>query len=86
MNSILLMVLAAVIVLGPLIAIHEFGHYWVARRVGVKVLTFSIGFGPALLQKTAILLYAPRANGRLNGPARATFPCREQTAVICGRA
>ncbi len=52
MNSILLMVLAAVIVLGPLVAIHEFGHYWVARRVGVKVLTFSIGFGPALLKWT----------------------------------
>jgi regulator of sigma E protease len=52
MNSVLLMVLAAVIVLGPLIAIHEFGHFWVARRVGVKVLTFSIGFGPALLKWT----------------------------------
>jgi regulator of sigma E protease len=39
---------AAIIVLGPLIAIHEFGHFWVARRLGVKVLTFSIGFGPAL--------------------------------------
>lgn len=52
MNSVLLMVLAAVIVLGPLIAIHEFGHFWVARRVGVKVLTFSIGFGPALIKWT----------------------------------
>jgi len=44
------MVLAAIIVLGPLIAIHEFGHFWVARRVGVKVMTFSIGFGPAFLK------------------------------------
>lgn len=52
MNSVVLMVLAAIIVLGPLIAIHEFGHFWVARRVGVKVLTFSIGFGPALLKWT----------------------------------
>lgn len=52
MNSVLLMVLAAIIVLGPLIAIHEFGHFWVARRVGVKVLTFSIGFGPAFLKWT----------------------------------
>jgi regulator of sigma E protease len=48
--SVFYMVLAALIVLGPLIAIHEFGHFWVARRVGVKVLTFSIGFGPALLK------------------------------------
>lgn len=46
--SILQIVLAAIIVLGPLIAIHEFGHFWVARRLGVKVLTFSIGFGPAI--------------------------------------
>lgn len=48
--SVFHMVLAAVIVLGPLIAIHEFGHFWVARRMGVKVLTFSIGFGPAFLK------------------------------------
>lgn len=50
--SVFHMVLAAVIVLGPLIAIHEFGHFWVARRMGVKVLTFSIGFGPAFLKWT----------------------------------
>lgn len=48
--GILQIILAAIIVLGPLIAIHEFGHFWVARRMGVKVLTFSIGFGPALLK------------------------------------
>ncbi len=48
--SVFYMVLAALIVLGPLIAIHEFGHFWVARRLGVKVMTFSIGFGPALLK------------------------------------
>lgn len=43
-------ILAAIIVLGPLIAIHEFGHFWVARRLGVKVITFSIGFGPGFLK------------------------------------
>lgn len=48
--NVIYMVLAAIIVLGPLIAIHEFGHFWVARRVGVKVMTFSIGFGPAFLK------------------------------------
>ena len=31
--------------IGVLVAVHEFGHFWVARRVGVKVLRFSIGFG-----------------------------------------
>ncbi|GAB3734051.1 RIP metalloprotease RseP [Silanimonas algicola] len=36
------------VALGVLITFHEFGHYWVARRCGVKVLRFSIGFGRAL--------------------------------------
>ena len=36
--------------LAILIAVHEFGHFWVARRCGVRVLQFSIGFGPALLR------------------------------------
>jgi regulator of sigma E protease len=34
--------------LGILVTFHEFGHYWVARRCGVKVLRFSVGFGRAL--------------------------------------
>lgn len=41
-------VAAFIVALGLLIAIHEFGHYWVARRVGVKVLRFSIGMGKSL--------------------------------------
>src|SRR5438105_9157208 len=40
--------LAFVIALGALVAFHEFGHFWVARRCGVKVLKFSIGFGAKL--------------------------------------
>lgn len=39
-----------VVALGILIAVHEFGHFWVARRVGVRVLKFSIGFGRPLLR------------------------------------
>lgn len=34
-----------------LVVFHEFGHYWVARRCGVKVLRFSLGFGKVLYQK-----------------------------------
>jgi regulator of sigma E protease len=34
-----------IVAIGILVAFHEFGHFWVARRVGVKVLRFSIGFG-----------------------------------------
>jgi regulator of sigma E protease len=33
-----------------LVTVHEFGHYWVARRLGFKVLRFSIGFGKPLLR------------------------------------
>jgi len=36
-----------------LVTIHEFGHYWVAKKMGVKVLRFSIGFGKPLWQKVA---------------------------------
>lgn len=41
-----------VVALGVLITFHEFGHYWVARRCGVKVLRFSVGFGRALWSRT----------------------------------
>lgn len=36
--------------LAILVAVHEYGHFWVARRCGVKVLRFSIGFGPSLVR------------------------------------
>ncbi len=49
----LYMFLAAVCVLGPLVALHEWGHYIVARLCGVKVLTYSIGFGPKLFGWTS---------------------------------
>lgn len=39
--------------IGILVAVHEFGHFWVARRVGVKVLRFSIGFGRPLWRRVA---------------------------------
>ena len=36
-----------------LVTVHEFGHYWVARRLGFKVLRFSVGFGRPLLTRIA---------------------------------
>ena len=39
---------AFAIALGILIVIHEYGHYLAARLCGVKVLCFSVGFGPRL--------------------------------------
>jgi regulator of sigma E protease len=41
--------LAFLFVLGVLIFVHELGHFLMARRIGVRVLTFSLGFGPKLL-------------------------------------
>ncbi len=43
------------ITLAVLVAVHEFGHFWVARRCGVKVLRFSIGFGKPLFRWTDAL-------------------------------
>ena len=42
-------ILAFVFVLGVLIFVHELGHFMMARRIGVRVLTFSLGFGPKIL-------------------------------------
>jgi regulator of sigma E protease len=41
-------ILAFVVAIGVLVSVHEFGHFWVARRLGFKVLRFSIGFGRPL--------------------------------------
>ena len=46
----LLGIIALLVVLGVGILVHELGHYWAARWAGVRVKTFSIGFGPALLK------------------------------------
>ena len=48
MIELLQTILAFIVALAILIAVHEYGHFWVARRLGVKVLKFSIGFGQKL--------------------------------------
>lgn len=48
MGDSLVSLLALIVTLGVLITVHEFGHFWVARRLGVKVLRFSVGFGRPL--------------------------------------
>lgn len=53
MGTVLSSVFFFVVALGILITVHEFGHYWVARKSGIKVLRFSIGFGKPLWSKTA---------------------------------
>ncbi|CAI8168672.1 MAG: Regulator of sigma-E protease RseP [Pseudidiomarina mangrovi] len=53
MLDILWSLAAFIVTLGILVTIHEFGHFWVARRCGVQVLTFSVGFGKPLWQRQA---------------------------------
>jgi len=45
-------ILATLVTLGILVTIHEWGHFWVARRCGVRVLRFSVGFGKPLWMRT----------------------------------
>src|SRR6201995_1758318 len=39
-----------IVAVSVLVTVHEFGHFWVARRLGFKVLRFSVGFGRPLLR------------------------------------
>src|SRR6185312_9770760 len=42
-----------IVAVSLLVPVHEFGHYWVARRLGFKVLRFSVGFGKPIFSKVA---------------------------------
>jgi regulator of sigma E protease len=53
MTPALISVIAFIVAISVLVAVHEFGHFWVARRLGFKVLRFSIGFGRPLWKRTA---------------------------------
>ena len=46
--TLLTAIAAFLVTLGVLVVVHEYGHYWVAKKSGVKVLRFSIGFGRPL--------------------------------------
>ncbi len=46
--TILSYALAFLVAIGVLVAVHEYGHFWMARRMGIRVLRFSIGFGKVL--------------------------------------
>ena len=47
-------ILAFVIVLGVIVMVHELGHFFAARSVGVRVDRFSIGFPPRLMTITSV--------------------------------
>jgi regulator of sigma E protease len=50
MEDFVVKLLSFLLAIGVLVSVHEFGHFWVARKLGVKVLRFSIGFGRPLWQ------------------------------------
>jgi regulator of sigma E protease len=75
MLSVLWNLAAFIIALGVLITVHEFGHFWVARRCGVRVERFSIGFGKALWRAPTArygICHRPYPAGRLRQNARRT--------------
>ena len=49
--QVLFSIVMALVTLGILVTIHEYGHYWVARRCGVRVLRFAVGFGRPLVMR-----------------------------------
>src|SRR5687768_11274884 len=51
MSQLIVSLFAFLVALGILVAVHEFGHFWVARRMGVKVLRFSLGFGKVIWRR-----------------------------------
>ena len=53
MGEVLFTIVTFLIAISALIAIHEFGHFWVAKKLGVKVLRYSIGFGNPVWKKKA---------------------------------
>ncbi|HLA75896.1 MAG TPA: RIP metalloprotease RseP [Gammaproteobacteria bacterium] len=53
MSTLVISILSFIVTLGILVTIHEFGHFWVARTLGVKVLRFSVGFGKPIWSRRA---------------------------------
>ncbi len=52
-STILTSILSFLVAIGILVAVHEYGHFWAARRLGFKVLRFSIGFGRPLFRRVS---------------------------------
>ncbi len=50
MAQLVLSVVAFIVAIGILVSVHEFGHFWVARKLGFRVLRFSVGFGKPLVR------------------------------------
>ena len=73
-------VLSFIIAIGILVVVHEFGHFWVARRLGVKVLRFSVGFGRPLWRLVTSVCQTLETCGLLGLVSRS----RPDINMICG--
>ncbi|MFK8016875.1 MAG: RIP metalloprotease RseP [Gammaproteobacteria bacterium] len=51
--TLVITLIAAIVAIGVLVTVHEYGHYIVARKMGIKVLRFSVGFGKPIWRKVA---------------------------------
>ena len=66
--TILTYILAFLVAIGILVAVHEYGHFWMARRMGIKVLRFSIGFGRVASAKRKWRAWYGKKRPRLRRP------------------
>ncbi len=51
--SLLTMIVAFIVAIGILVSVHEYGHFWMARKVGIRVLRFAVGFGKPIWKRTS---------------------------------
>ena len=76
-------ILAFLFVLGVLVFVHELGHFLAARRIGVRVLTFSLGFGPKL-HRHGVATPNTRS-ARFRSAATSRWPARSRTTRAAAR-
>ncbi len=67
MTEIISAILAFIIAIGVLVSVHEYGHFWVARKLGFKVLRFSVGFGSPLLRWQGRTVKYPANSAEIGG-------------------
>ncbi len=51
--SLFTMIVAFIVAIGILVSVHEYGHFWMARKVGIRVLRFAVGFGKPIWRRTS---------------------------------
>jgi regulator of sigma E protease len=79
--------LAVLLGFGAIVFFHELGHFLAARWAGIRVLTFAVGFGPALVSYRRGIGFrkgstAPDLERRLRDPSVATLPPAERNRVV----